>query len=391
MSAPNSSIDWLKRLIAFDTTSHNSNLDLIQTIADYCKQYSLNPILTHNTDKTKANLWVSIPDSHNNIQGGLILSGHTDVVPVTGQAWHSNPFEAVIENGKLYGRGSCDMKGFIACVLHALPMLCQTPLTKPIHVALSFDEEIGCLGAPLLLENIKQHGIQPEHCIIGEPTNMQTIVAHKGIHVLRCKVHGHSCHSSLTPKGVNAIEYAARLIVFITDLAETLKLRNDQDNAYDVPFSSLSTNMIQGGIASNIVPNFCEFTFDYRNLPHMNSDDIIQPIESFIAEHLLPKMQSIEPTSHIELESLAHVPALSDSETNALYALMDKLLGQQIPKKVAFTTEGGQFHLAGMHTVICGPGSIEQAHQPNEYIELSQLAACDEFLLQLIKQYQVSI
>lgn len=382
------SIDWLKRLIAFDTTSHKSNLDLIQTIADYCHQCGLRPTLTHNPDQTKANLWVSIADNQGQTQGGLVLSGHTDVVPVTGQAWQSDPFAAHIENDKLYGRGSCDMKGFIACVLNALPTLCQTPLKKPIHLAFSFDEEIGCLGAPLLLDHIKQQGMQPEYCIIGEPTKMQTIVAHKGIHVLRCKVHGHSCHSSLTPNGVNAIEYAARLIVFITDLAEKLKLRTDQDSAFDVPFSSLSTNMIQGGIASNIVPNLCEFTFDYRNLPHMNTDDIIVPIETFIAEHLLPKMQAIDPTSHIEFESLANVPALSESENNALYALMDQLLGQQAKQKVAFTTEGGQFHMAGMHTVICGPGSIEQAHQPNEYIELSQLAACDDFLLQVIDQYR---
>lgn len=381
------SLDWLKKLVSFDTTSCNSNLSMIQFIADYCQSLGLQPHLSFNQEGNKANLFVSIADYQQQIQGGLVLSGHTDVVPVTGQNWATDPFTAHIQDNKVYGRGTADMKGFIACVLNFLPQATKIPLKEPIHLAFSFDEEIGCLGVSHLLSDLKSRNIQPNKCIIGEPTNMKMIVAHKGIQVIRCKVSGHSCHSSLTPSGVNAVEYAARLIVFISDLAESLKKRTDNDEDFDVPFSTLSTNLIQGGHAMNIVPNECEFTFDYRNLPHMSANEIIEPIEQFIQQHLLPKMKMVAPNSRIELETLAHVPALNQHEQNKLYQLIENLLDQQSRQKVAFTTEGGHFDLAGMHTVICGPGDINQAHQPNEFIEMNQLQICDHFLQQLLSKY----
>lgn len=381
-------IEWLQTLIGFDTTSRNSNLELIATIHDYCISLGLQPHMTFNPEKTKANLFVSIPDISGNLNGGLILSGHTDVVPVTSQNWDTDPFIATIIDDKLYGRGSCDMKGFIASVLNLLPQAIQTPLKKPIHMALSFDEEVGCLGVPFLLEDLNARGIQPDDCIVGEPTNMKMIVAHKGINMIRCHVTGHSCHSSLTNHGVNAIEYAARLIIFITELAEQFKLRSDIDPAYDVPYSTLSTNLIQGGTATNIVPNSCELMFDYRNLPHMDLNDVIVPIESFIAEHLRPKMQAIHPDSDIELQVCEQVLALNDREQSALYDLIEGLIGQTKRQKAAFTTEGGAFDAQGVNTVLCGPGSINQAHQANEYIELSQLAQCDDFLRQILQKYQ---
>lgn len=381
-------LEWLKTLIAFDTTSRHSNLELIETIQNYCVSLGLLPHLSFNASKTKANLFVTIPDATGSLKGGLIFSGHTDVVPVDGQKWDTEPFVASILDGKLYGRGSCDMKGFIACVLNILPLAVQTPLKKPLHLALSFDEEVGCLGVPFLLDDLKVRGIEPEDCIVGEPTGMKMIVAHKGINLIRCHVTGHNCHSSLTHQGVNAIEYAARLIVFITDLAQSFKLRSDIDNAYDVPYSTLSTNLIQGGIATNIVPGSCEFTFDYRNLPHMDLDDVIPPIEAFIDEHLRPKMKAIHPDSDIELQVCEQVLALNDSEQSALYDLIEGLIGKSTRQKAAFTTEGGAFHAQGVRTVLCGPGSINQAHQANEYIELSQLKQCDDFLRQILHKYQ---
>ena len=249
LSYPQTSVDWLTKLIGFNTVSRHSNLELIDYVADYCRTLQLEPRLTFNAKQTKANLFVTVPATVTGkpvVTGGFVLSGHTDVVPVEGQAWDTDPFVATIQGDKLYGRGSCDMKGFLACALTLLPQVVAASqagqLSKPIHLALSFDEEVGCLGAPLMIEDLKALGIQPEYCIVGEPTMMRMVTAHKGIQVYRCRVHGKSAHSSLTPQGVNAISYASRIIGFIDELAASLRERNDvgfeQDNAFDVPYST---------------------------------------------------------------------------------------------------------------------------------------------------------
>ena len=247
-------INRLSRLIAFDTTSRHSNLALIHDCADYLESLGLKPWLSHNADQSKANLFATIAAADGNTEGGLILGGHTDEVPTDGQAWQSDPYRADIREGRLYGRGSTDMKGFIAAVLAAAPAMVQAGLKRPLHIALSYDEEIGCLGAPVMIAELQKRGLTPEHCIVGEPTSMRMVVAHKGIHTFRCAVHGKAAHSSLTPQGVNAIEYAAKLIVFINELAGRLKARHDTDPDYDVPFSTLSVNTIAGGIADIIEP-----------------------------------------------------------------------------------------------------------------------------------------
>ena len=271
---PTQSLDWLTRLIAFDTVSRHSNLALIKEVQAYCEQLGLSVDLTFNEQQNKANLFVTVPagKDSNSIDNGLVLSGHTDVVPVDGQDWTSDPFIATIRGDKLYGRGSCDMKGFIACALTLLPKAVKLSqagqLSRPLHLALSFDEEVGCLGAPLILADLAQRGITPDYCIVGEPTNMTMVVAHKGIAVYRCRVHGKSAHSSLTHQGVNAISYASRLVGYVDDLACEISHRDDNDALFDVPFSTLSVGTIKGGTATNIVPNLCEFTFDYRNLPN---------------------------------------------------------------------------------------------------------------------------
>ena len=388
---PNQSLDWLTRLIAFNTVSRDSNLALINDVKSYCEQLGLTVDLTFNEAKTKANLFVTVPAGENAdiINNGLVLSGHTDVVPVDGQAWSSDPFTATIRGDKLYGRGACDMKGFIACALTVLPQAVQLSnngqLRRPLHLALSFDEEVGCLGAPLILADLKARGITPDYCIVGEPTNMAMVVAHKGIAVYRCRVHGKSAHSSLTAQGVNAISYASRLVNYVDDLAQELSVRDDGDALFDVPYSTISIGTIQGGTATNIVPNLCEFTFDYRNLPHMTQDDILAPIQAKVAE-LNAQMQARAPETGIELIQSVGVPAMtdSDSDSDELQSLIAALTGDNERHKVAYATEGGQFTNAGIPTIICGPGSIEQAHKADEYVALSEIERCDTFLKKLL-------
>lgn len=377
-------VTWLTRLIAHDTTSRYSNLALIEDIADFLSHHGLQPWLAHDATGQKANLFVTLPAADGTTAGGLIFSGHTDVVPVDGQDWQSDPFHAVIRDDKLYGRGAADMKGFIAAVLAAIPHMKAAKLARPLHIALSYDEEIGCLGAPVMIDALQQRGLSPEYCIVGEPTSMQMVVAHKGIHTFTCRVHGKAAHSSLTPQGVNAIEYAAQLILFIQQLGQRLQHDYAQDAAFDVPFSTLSVNTIQGGIASNIVPQLCEFGFDYRNLPHMQPADVIEPIQRYIREVLEPQMRAVDANCGIELHHYAAVPAMPEADAQALLQLVAQLVDNHTRHKVAYATEGGQFKQAGIHTVICGPGSIEQAHRANEFVSLAQLARCDDFLNKMI-------
>lgn len=406
---PSQSVEWLKRLIAFDTVSRHSNLALIEEVQAYCISLGLEPVLTFNdttdtnhspnkANQSKANLFVSVPagggladTASATIKGGIVLSGHTDVVPVDGQDWLSDPFKAEIRGDKLYGRGACDMKGFIACALNLLPQAValsqQGQLRKPLHLALSFDEEVGCLGAPLMLEELSQRGINPDYCIVGEPSSMKMVVAHKGISVFRCSVHGKSAHSSLTHQGVNAISYAAKLIGFIDELASQLAQSDQVDPMFDVPYSTLSIGTIEGGTATNIVPNLCEFTFDYRNLPSMGTQDILPVIKQRITE-LNQQMQQVDSQTGIKIEQLESVPAMTDTESEALQQLIAGLVQSSVRHKVAYATEGGQFTNAGIATVICGPGSIEQAHKADEYVELAQLAECDDFLQKLLQSLQ---
>ncbi|WP_352309517.1 acetylornithine deacetylase [Psychrobacter sp. W2-37-MNA-CIBAN-0211] len=396
---PTQSIDWLTRLIGFDTVSRHSNLALIEDVKAYCEQLGLSVDLTFNEAKNKANLFVTVPAGANadEVNHGLVLSGHTDVVPVDGQDWTSEPFTATIRGDKMYGRGACDMKGFIACALTMLPQAVKLSnagqLRRPLHLALSFDEEIGCLGAPLILADLKARGITPDYCIVGEPTNMAMVVAHKGIAVYRCRVHGKSAHSSLIAQGVNAISYASRLVGYVDTLAEELSTRNgaleDGDEIFTVPYSTLSVGTIHGGTATNIVPNLCEFTFDYRNLPHMTQDDVLTPIQAKIAE-LNAQMQARAPETGIELMQEESVPAMTDNDSAELQSLIAALTGDDERHKVAYATEGGQFTNAGIPTIICGPGSIEQAHKADEYVELNEIVRCDGFLQKLLTSCAVN-
>ncbi|MDY3331163.1 MAG: acetylornithine deacetylase [Pelistega sp.] len=375
---------WLEKLVAFDTTSRNSNLELINTVKEYLDSFGLQSWLAMNPDGTKANLFATLPASNGDTQGGIVLSGHTDVVPVDGQDWHSNPFEVVEKDGLLYGRGTCDMKGFIASALALLPEWVQQQRNKPIHFALSYDEEVGCAGAPVMIEELKKRNQRVDGCVVGEPTSMRVVVAHKGINLFTCKVHGKAAHSSLTPRGCNAIEHAARLICHIRDLADYYRQQGPFDDKYDVPFTTMTTNLIEGGIAVNTIPEACTFKYEFRNLPGIPVEEIQGKVERYVQEELLPRMQKEFPEAKVEITANARAPGLEASEKAAITALVRALTRDNEVRKVAYGTEAGLFEQIGIPTIVCGPGNIEQAHKPNEFISLEQLDECDNFLRKLI-------
>ncbi|ARP97016.1 acetylornithine deacetylase [Bordetella genomosp. 13] len=377
-------IDWIKRLVSIDTTSRNSNLGLIEMVRDELRRAGIDAHLSHDSSGAKANLYATVPAADGATQGGIVLSGHTDTVPVDGQQWDHDPFSPEIRDGRLYGRGTCDMKGFIGTALSMLPRLVDTRLAKPVHFALSYDEEMGCLGAPIMLADLKARGVRPEGCIVGEPTSMRVIVAHKGINVWRCCVRGHASHSSLTPRGLNAIEYAARLICFIRDLADEMRREGPFDQAFDVPFSTAQVGTITGGIAVNTIPALCQFEFEHRNLPGADPQRFFARIHEYAQEVLLPRMRAEHPNAAIELESLAGAPSLDAAEQTAITQLVRALTADRETRKVAYGTEAGQFQQAGIPSVICGPGDIQQAHKPNEYVALDQVAQCADFLNKVI-------
>lgn len=372
---------WLERLVAIDTTSRNSNLGLIETVRDALAGHGLAPWLAANAEGSKANLFCTLPAQDGQTQGGIVLSGHTDVVPVDGQDWTSNPFKLTDKgDGRLYGRGSCDMKGFIAASLALVPQALAMPRKKPLHLAFSYDEEVGCVGAPVMLAELQRRGIRADGCVVGEPTSMKPVVAHKGGYFFSCKVHGKAAHSSLTPQGCNAIEYAARLICHIRDLADTWRTQGPYDNAFDVPHTTITTNLIAGGIAINTVPESCAFSFDFRHLPGHSAEGIQADVQRYVDDELLPRMRREYAGARIDIECGAAVPTLDASEQAAITALVRALTDDRAVRKVAYGTEAGQFSQAGIPAVLCGPGSIEQAHKADEWVEVEQLAQCDRFL-----------
>ncbi|MCW8443003.1 acetylornithine deacetylase [Fluoribacter gormanii] len=378
-------LDWLTKLIAFDTTSRNSNLSLIETIANALNDYHIDSILIHDDKGLKANLLASIPDRHGQLHGGLILSAHTDVVPVDGQAWDSNPFQATIKDEKIYGRGACDMKGFIAVVMSLVPQLKALNLDFPIHFAFSYDEEVGCIGAPRLIEKMMKLNYKPKACIVGEPTSMQPVIGHKGIQCYRCQIHGVAAHSSLTPQGCNAIEHAASFIAYLRNMAHQFKLQGHHDASYDVPYTTISTNLIQGGIAYNTIPSLCEFVFEIRNLVSDNPEQLHQKILDYLDAQLLPALHKEQLNTNVILERLAKAPGLDTPLSEPIVRAAQSICQNEKQLKVAYATEAGLFQQAEIPTIVCGPGSIEQAHRANEFVTLEQLDRCDQFILNMVQ------
>ena len=374
----------LERLIAFDTTSRNSNLALIEFVEDYLSQLGITSERVSNSDGTKANLYATLgPDD----SGGYLLSGHTDVVPVDGQAWDSDPFEVTSKGSRLYGRGTSDMKSFVAVCLALAPEYLAKPRRVPLHFAFSYDEEVGCIGVRGLIQELAARPIKPIACIVGEPTEMKVIRGHKGKQSTRCLVQGREAHSSLTHLGVNAVEYAAELVSFIRDIAHEHRDNGPYDEAYEPAYTSIHVGTMQGGTALNIVPLSCQFEFEFRHLPEVSPDDLLERITSFARDTLEPQMKALDPNAGFRFESISRIPGLTAAEDSEIVQLAMRLTGRNDTGKVAFGTEAGLFQEhAGIPTVICGPGSIEQAHKPNEFIELEQIARCEAFLRGLFER-----
>lgn len=376
-----SSRQLLGNLIGFATVSRDSNLEMIAFIRDYLEALGVECELFYNAERTKANLYATV-GPHD--RGGIVLSGHTDVVPVDGQAWTVEPFRLTEADGKLYGRGTADMKGFIASVLATVPRFLAQPLRLPVHLAFSYDEEVGCLGVRPMLEEIAKRSHRPRLCLIGEPTALKPVLGHKGKLAMRCHVKGAACHSAYAPYGVNAIQYAARLIGRLEEIGAELAQPDHYDHRFDPPFSTVQTGVIKGGRALNIVPAECEFDFEVRALPDFDPENVSNRLQNYAESELLPKMRSVQQDTDIRFQPLSAYPGLATppgSEAAALLALMS---GSTEYGTVAFGTEGGLFGQVGIPTVVCGPGSMDQGHKPDEFVTLEQLEGCDTMIGRLV-------
>jgi len=365
----------LQTLVEFDTTSRESNLQLIEFVRDYLAGFGVTSELVYNEERSKANLFASIGPLE---LAGIVLSGHTDVVPVDGQAWSVPPFELTERDGKLFGRGTADMKGYIACVLALVPELVKADLRRPVHIALSYDEEVGCLGVRSLLKVLEQRPLKPMLCIIGEPTGLKPVLGHKGKLAMRCDVHGEACHSAYAPYGVNAIEHAAELIGELGRIGQ--RLRDTRDARFDPPFSTVQTGVMSGGKALNIVPADCRFDFEIRALPSQDPGEVADQLKAYAEQQVLPRMQAVSAQSAIRFTELSAYPGLVTDECSQAAQLIAAFSGSQEFGTVAFGTEGGLFDAAGIPTVVCGPGSMDQGHKPDEFVSVEQLDGCDEML-----------
>jgi acetylornithine deacetylase len=374
------SMDMLRRLVSMDTTSRNSNLELIDFVRDHLDQFGIASELVPDATAKKANLYATIGPSD---RPGICLSGHTDVVPIDGQDWSTDPWTITEQDGLLHGRGTCDMKGFVAVALTWVKAFARGNLKTPVHLLLSYDEEVGCLGVRSALAKLKNAPIKPKGVIIGEPTEMRVTTAHKGKKSVRCHVHGHECHSSLTPRGVNAIEYAAEVITYLKSMGRRFASEGPFDHAYDVPWSTVHTGIVQGGTALNIVPKDCRFDFEFRYLPSVDPEALYDDVRAF-AETLVPEMKAVTPDAGFSWSDISAFPGLDTPENAEIVVLAKALAQANATVKVAFGTEAGLIQEAGMPAIVCGPGSIDQAHKPNEFVAISQLAQCEAFMDRLL-------
>jgi acetylornithine deacetylase len=375
--------ELLSRLVAFPTVSHRSNLELIAFTQKYLEDYGIQTYLVRDKKEDKASLHCRIGPA---VDGGIILSGHTDVVPVEGQPWDTDPFQLTERNGKLYGRGSADMKGFLACCLSCLPEMTTAELKRPIYFAFSYDEEVGCQAAPALVDQIrKTYEESPKFAIIGEPSEMQPILGQKGISTFRTTVTGSQGHSSRIREEVSAIHVAARLIRWIEDRMDVLIRTGRLDRRFDPPHSTLHVGIIQGGIAANVIAGSCNFDWDLRVIPRDKAEDILADFQSF-CRHQEGTLRKRFPGTAIRTEAVyPGVPALDTPEESPAADLIRRLTGVENYLTVAYASEAGQFAEGGFETVICGPGSIAQAHRANEFISVEQLEKGAEFIRKVVR------
>ena len=378
-------IAWplIRTLVGFPTVSRDSNLALLDWVRDYLARHGVESTYTWNDERTKANLWATLPARDGNVTtGGVVLSGHTDVVPIDGQPWQTDPFEAVVRGDKVHGRGVTDMKSFSATGLAMVPEFLRRGLKRPVHFALSYDEEVGCIGVRRLIADVAAKRVRPMGCIIGEPTGMQLVLAHKGKRSWRGHVRGHEAHSSLTPRGVNAVQIACEIVAYIGARAREFRDRGHRDEAYDVPFTTAHVGVIRGGTAVNIVPRDCWFDFEIRHLPHDDPEAFGNDVQAF-ARRYLDEMHAVHPDTHIRFDLLSVLPGMDTADGSEIAALAHACNGEADVGKVSFGTEASLFQGSDMPSVICGPGHIEQAHQPDEWVAIDQLARCEAFMRRL--------
>lgn len=375
--------ELLKRLVAFDTTSRNSNLELVESVEGWLERHGVESRRVYDATGTKASLFATIgPDRPD----GIILSGHVDTVPVDGQAWSTDPFGLHEADGCFFGRGTTDMKGFDAVVLGRVPQMVRASLERPIHLALTYDEEVGCLGARTLIDTLASEGFRAAGCVVGEPTSMQVVLGHKGKHSYEVEVTGRECHSAMAPIGVNAVEHAARLIAKINEVARRLQSEGPFDAAYTVPHTTAHVGTCHGGTALNIVPNLCRFVYEIRHLVQQPADPLIAEIEAFGREVLAPEMRAVAPETGIVFNRTSQIPGFDIGARHPFVRFAAELAGHGVAGKVAYGTEGG-LYAEGLDvpTVVCGPGDIAQAHKPDEFVEASQLEACERFVDGLVQ------
>ncbi|WP_018903916.1 acetylornithine deacetylase [Variovorax paradoxus] len=373
------SLALAQTLVRMNTVSENSNLQLIDLAQSHLAALGVKSRITYNAERTKANLFATLGEGK---PAGVIISGHTDTVPWDGQDWSVDPLSAAVQNERLYGRGSADMKSFIAIALSNARRFLESDSPFAVHFAFSYEEEIGCFGVKELIADMRDAGIKPLACIVGEPTSMVPAIAHKGVYRYRCCVRGKEAHSSLTPKSVNAIEMAARVVGKVRDMAEGFERSEPRYEGFDVPFSTASVGQFHGGIADNVVPRDAEFRYEFRDLPTADAKKMQDEVVSY-AGSLEASMKKVAPDAGFRFETICEIPSFLGAATDPVTLLAQRLAGEDRTTLVAFGTEAGLFKNAGIPTVVCGPGSIEQAHQPDEFVSLEQLARCELFMQRL--------
>ena len=371
--------EWLDRLVAFDTTSRNSNLDLIDDVRGHLATLGVETRLTFNEERTKANLWATFGGDG---AGGVVLSGHTDVVPVDDQDWTSDPFTVAERDGRLYGRGVADMKGFIACCMAHAEAFANADLKVPLHFAFSYDEEVGCTGVKGLIADMEENLPAPLAVIVGEPTSMRIVGGHKGGQGFYVTVHGVSGHSSDPANGANAIFAAARVVTAAEEMQRAYREGCDPSNGFEPPYTTFNVGTIDGGTAHNVIPERCELLLSFRNTPYDDPDEIEAELRRRIAE-VEARFREEDPAARIEVEHRFGLPAMMPDEGSAAEELIRHLTGLNESGRVAYGTEAAHFQKAGVPGVVFGPGSIDQAHKADEWIDPAQIDECDRFLARL--------
>ena len=386
-------LSLIEKWVSFASVSRDSNLALIEWTRDLLQAQGVDCRLSYNESGKKANLWATLPADDGECKiGGLVLSGHTDVVPVDGQPWNTDPFAATVIGDKLYGRGVTDMKGFGATALMMVPELLRRKLKRPVHLAFSYDEEVGCIGVRELIADMVDQGFRPAGCIVGEPTGMQVVIAHKGKHAYKTSVRGFEAHSSLTPQGVNAVEIACEFVTKLKSMHSKLVAEGPFDPLFDVPHTTIHTGVIAGGTALNIIPRDCEVTWEIRH-HHLNSPVLLFNEAKAFADSLIPAMQAVAQDTGITHKLNSVLPGFATSADSDIAKLCFSCAGtdsSMAAGKVSFGTEASLFHQVGVPTIVCGPGHIAQAHQPNEWVSLEQLAWCERFMRRLADEICVN-